>query len=55
MKICFVWPFNSNIEGESLEFYNAIKQKNNILLVETFDEADYIFYLRVQPYIFHHA
>ena len=45
MKICFVWPFNSNIEGESLEFYNAIKQKNNIELVESFDEADYIFYM----------
>ena len=45
MKICFVWPFKSNIEGESLEFYNAILKKDYILLVENFSEADYIFYM----------
>ena len=45
MKICFVWPWNSEIQGESLEFYNALKNRNNIMLVNTFDEADYIFFM----------
>jgi hypothetical protein len=45
MKICFVWPWNSEIQGESLEFYNALKNRNNIMLVDTFDKADYIFFM----------
>jgi hypothetical protein len=45
MKICFVWPWNSDIQCESLEFYIALKKKKNIILVDTFDEADYIFFM----------
>lgn len=45
MKICFVWPFNTEIQGESLEFYNALKNNNTIILVDIFDEADYIFFM----------
>jgi spore maturation protein CgeB len=45
MKICVVWPFKSPIFGESLEFYNALKNKADIILTDNFDEADYLFYM----------
>jgi spore maturation protein CgeB len=45
MKICFVWPFKFNIRGEGLEIYNSLKERNDIILTDSFDEADYIFYM----------
>ena len=45
MKICFVWPFKFNIRGEGLEIYNALKERKDVILTDSFDEADYIFYM----------
>jgi hypothetical protein len=45
IKICFVWPFKGDIFGESLEFYNALKIKSNIILVDEFEEADFLFFM----------
>ena len=45
MKICFVWPFKTEILGESLEFYNALKQKSTVCLTDNFEEADYLFFM----------
>ena len=48
-NIYFFWPYkNKNITSnstESYEFYNTLKFMKNIKLVNTFDEADYIFYM----------
>lgn len=48
-KIFFFWPYkNKNITSgstEPYEFYNTLKIMKNITLVNTFDEADYIFYM----------
>ena len=48
MKIYFCWPFNYTLISkytEPYEFYNYLKEKNDIILVNNFDEADYIFYM----------
>ena len=45
MKICFVWPWSTEILCEPLEFYTALKNKSNIILVDNFDEADFIFFI----------
>ncbi len=45
MYICFVWPFKFNIRGEGLEIYNALKQRKDVILTDSFVEADYIFYM----------
>ena len=45
IKICFVWPFKGGIFGESLEIYNALKIKSNIILVDEFEEADFLFFM----------
>ena len=45
MYICFVWPFKFNIRGEGLEIYNALKQRKDVILTDSFKEADYIFYM----------
>lgn len=45
MYICFVWPFKFNIRGEGLEIYNALKQRKDVILTDSFQEADYIFYM----------
>ena len=45
LKICFVWPFKSDIFGESLEFYNALLKNSNVILIDNFEEADYLFFM----------
>ena len=45
IKICFVWPFKTEILGESLEIYNALKQKSTVYLTDNFEEADYLFFM----------
>ena len=49
MKIYFFWPFKNKIptrnQTESYEFYTALKNMENITLVNSFKEADFIFYM----------
>lgn len=50
MKIYFFWPFknqNKPASGstESYEFYNALEKMEDIKLVESFDDADFVIYM----------
>ena len=48
MKICFVWPFKNMLISESTEsneFYQHLRKKENITMVDNFEDADYIFYM----------
>lgn len=49
MKIYFFWPFKDKIPTsdtvESYEFYNGLKNTENVTLVNSFQEADYIFFM----------
>lgn len=49
MKIYFFWPFKDKIPNsgstESYEFYNTLLAMDEITLVNSFEEADYIFFM----------
>ena len=45
MKISLPWPFKENISGETYHILNALKKRNDIELVDNFDETDYIFFM----------
>ena len=42
MKIWFARPFKFNIRSEMLKIYNALKERNDVILTDSFDEADYM-------------
>ena len=49
MKIYFFWPFKDKVPTsecpESYEFYNTLKNRTSIDLVDNFEDADYMFYM----------